>query len=322
MAEDLKILTHIGTQASPTWKEKATLVQTRPGTLNSLILSLKLYFKRKDFDLVVISGGKAGVFFSLLQSLLPFRKTPTLMLDCLWYRAKNPLKRILKRTQIRLMNQSVRLFLVWAKREIEAYSSEFGIPQEKLKFFPYHTTCEVYDCTVEKGDYLFSGGNWNRDYKTLVEATRGLNLRVVIATNNRLLLDGIDLPENVKVISATDYQFYDLLAKSKMVVVPMAKGFLHSGGQQTFLNAMFWGKPVIVTDPEGANDYIEDKKTGMLVNPGEVGALRDAISYILENPEQVQKMVEEAQRKAQDLTTEKFFQGIIRLAQEIVYGDN
>ena len=322
MAGDLKILTHIGTQASPTWKEKATLVQMKPGILNSLILSLRLYLKRKDFDLVVISGGKTGVFFSLLQSLLPFQKTPTLMIDCLWYRAKNPLKKFLKRTQIRLMSKSVRLFLVWAKREIEAYSSEFRIPKEKLRFFPYHTTCEVYDCTVEKGDYLFSGGNWNRDYKTLVEATRDLNLRVVIATNNHLLLQGIDLPENVQVISATDYQFYDLLAKSKMVVVPMAKGFLHSGGQQTFLNAMFWGKPVIVTDPEGANDYIEDKKTGMLLNPGEVQSLREAISYLLENPEQTQKMVEEAQRKAQDLTTEKFFQGIIRLAQEIVYGDN
>ena len=175
---------------------------------------------------------------------------------------------------------------------------------------------------MEKGDYLFSGGNWNRDYKTLVNAARGLKLKVVLVTNNRLLLQGIDLPENVQVISATDYQFYDLLAKSKIVVVPMAKGFLHSGGQQTFLNAMFWGKPVIVTDPEGANDYIEDKKTGILVKPGEVKSLREAISYLLENPEQTLKMVEEAQRKAQDLTTEKFFQGIIKLAQEIVYGDN
>jgi glycosyltransferase involved in cell wall biosynthesis len=322
MARDLKILTHIGTQASSTWKEKVTFVQAKPGTLNSFFLSLKLYLKRIDFDLVVISGGKTGVFFSLLQSLLPFKKTPTLMLDCLWYRAENPVKRFLKRLQIKQMSRSVRLFLVWAKREIEAYSSEFGIPREKLRFFPYHTTCEVYDCTVEKGDYLFSGGNWNRDFKTLVQAVRGLKLKVVIATNNHSLLEGIDLPENVQAISATDYQFYDLLAKSKMMVVPMAKGFLHSGGQQTFLNAMFWGKPVIVTDPEGADDYIEHKKTGMLVNPGEVQSLREAISYLLENPEQTQKMVEKAQRKTRQMTTEKFFQGIIELAQEIVYGDN
>lgn len=322
MEKDLKILTNIGTQASPAWKDKTTILQARPGTLNTFILSLKLYLRKKDFDLVIVSGGKAGVFFSLLQSLLPFKKTSTLMLDCLWYRAKNPFKRVLKRIQLRLMSRSVRLFLVWAKREIQAYSSEFGIPHEKLRFFPYHTTCEVYDCSVEKGDYLFSGGNWNRDYKTLVEAARGLKLKVVLATNNHLLLEGIDLPENVQVISATDYQFYDLLAKSKMVVVPMAKGFLHSGGQQTFLNAMFWGKPVIVTDPEGANDYIEDKKNGILVKPGEVGELRDAISYILENPEQVQKMVEEAQRKTREMTTVRFFQRIIELAQEIVYGDN
>ena len=118
MAGNLKILTHIGTQASPTWREKTTILQMKPGILNSLRLALRLYLKRKDFDLVVISGGKTGVFFSLLQSLLPFQKTPTLMLDCLWYRAKNPLKRFLKKLQIKLMSKSVRLFLVWAKREI------------------------------------------------------------------------------------------------------------------------------------------------------------------------------------------------------------
>jgi len=321
MEKKLKILTYIQTQASPTWNKKVTLLPMKPGALNSLILALKLYFKKKDFDLMIISGEKAGVFFSLLQTLLPFKKTPTLMFGCLWYRAKNPLKRFLKRIQIRLMSKSVKLFLVWVKREIEAYSVEFGIPKEKLRFFPYHTTCEVYDCKVEKGSYIFSGGNRDRDYKNLLKAVEDLKVKVIIATNNPLLLEGIELPENVQVISATDPQFYQLLAGSKMVVLPMTGGLLHSGGQQTFLNAMVWEKPVIVTDPEGAKDYIVDRKTGILVKPGEPESLREAILYLLENPEESQQMGEEAKRKAEDLSTEKFFQGILKLAEEIVYGD-
>jgi len=321
MEKKLKILTYIQTQASPTWNKKVTLLPMEPGTLSSFILALKLYFKKKDFDLVIISGEKAGVLFSLLQTLLPFKKTPSLMFGCLWYRAENPLKRFLKRIQIRLMSKSVQLFLVWVKREIEDYSKEFGIPKEKLRFFPYHTTCEVYDCKVEKGDYIFSGGNRDRDYKTLVEAIKDLKVKVIIATNNKSLFEGIDIPENVETVSATDFQFYKLLAGSKMVVLPMSGGLLHSGGQQTFLNAMYWEKPVIVTDPEGAKDYIENRKTGILVNPGEPESLRKAISYLLENPEESKRMGEEAKRKAQDLTTDKFFQEILKLAEEIVHGN-
>lgn len=316
MVKELKILTYIHTQASPTWKEKVRLLEMRPGILNSFSLALKLYFQKNNFDIVIISGGKPGIFFSLLQSVLPFGRTPSLMIDSLFYRAKNPLKRLLKKFQLKLMSKSVQLFLVWAKREVEDYSKEFGIPKEKLRFFPYHTTCEVYDCPVKKGDYIFSGGNRDRDYETLVEAVKGLKVKTIIATNNNSLLEGIELPENIEVISATDPQFFELLAGSRMVVLPMREGLLHSGGQQTFLNAMYWEKPVIVTDPEGAKDYIENGKTGILVKPGEPEALRKAILYLLENPEESEKIGAEAKRKAQELTTDKFFRGILSLAKE------
>ncbi len=322
MAGGVRVLTYIKTQASPTWVKKVTYFRKRKGALASFILALQLYLKKKDFDIVIISGEKPGVFFSILQTFLPLRKTPVLMLDCLWYRAENPLKRFFKRVQLKLMSKSVRLFLVWAEREIDGYSGEFGIPREKLKFFPFHTTCEVYDCQVEKRDYIFSGGNWDRDYKTLADAVKGLKMKTIIATNNISLLKGIELPENIEVISATDPQFFQLLAGSGMVILPMRGGLLHSGGQQTFLNAMYWGKPVIVTDPEGAKDYIENGITGILVKPGEPVALRKAILYLLENPEEANKMGEKAKRKVQDLTTERFFQGILKLAEEIVYGDN
>ncbi|MDH4222634.1 MAG: glycosyltransferase family 4 protein [candidate division Zixibacteria bacterium] len=322
MERKLRILTYIKTQASPTWKESVTLLQTKPGFINSFIAALQLYYKKNDYDLVVISGEKPGIFFSLLQAILPLRKTPSLMIGSLFYRAKNPLRRYLKRVQLKLMCKSVRFFLVWAKREIKDYSVEFDIPVENFKFFPYHTTCEVYDCPVRKGDYIFSGGNRDRDFKTLIEAVMDLGVRTIIATNNRSLLRGIKLPENVEIISATDPQFYQLLAGSRLLVLPMSKGFLHSGGQQTFLNAMYWGKPVIVADPEGAKDYIENGTTGILVNPGRPAALREAILSLLENPEKSERMGQEAKKKARELTTEKFFQGILKLAEEIVYEHN
>ena len=64
-----------------------------------------------------------------------------------------------------------------------------------------------------------------------------------------------------------------------IVVIPMG-GHLHSGGQQTFLNAMAVGKPVIVTDPVGASSYIEHGITGLLVSLGDKIRLGEALQYL------------------------------------------
>jgi glycosyltransferase involved in cell wall biosynthesis len=71
------------------------------------------------------------------------------------------------------------------------------------------------------------------------------------------------------------------MAGSKMVVVPMKKGLLHSGGQQTYLNAMAMGKPVIVADDCGAKDYIQHGVDGLIVPAGNSQGLREAIQSLI-----------------------------------------
>ena len=50
--------------------------------------------------------------------------------------------------------------------------------------------------------------------------------------------------------------FRNLRTGSRLVVVPMEAGHFHVGGEQTYLNAMAMGKPVIVTDDRGAHQTI------------------------------------------------------------------
>jgi glycosyltransferase involved in cell wall biosynthesis len=62
------------------------------------------------------------------------------------------------------------------------------------------------------------------------------------------------------------------MAGARLVVLPLKGGLLHSGGQQTYLNAMALGKPVIVADDCGADEYIMHNVTGIVLVPGDRAA--------------------------------------------------
>jgi glycosyltransferase involved in cell wall biosynthesis len=73
-----------------------------------------------------------------------------------------------------------------------------------------------------------------------------------------------------------------------------------------------------VTDPEGARDYIEDGVDGVLVEAGQVSALRDAITSLLSNPARTAVMGQKAQAKVRSgYATEDHFRKIIALVSQL-----
>jgi glycosyltransferase involved in cell wall biosynthesis len=108
-----------------------------------------------------------------------------------------------------------------------------------------------------------------------------------------------------------------LMAQSGINVVGLEEGLLHSGGQQTFLNAMAMGKPVIVTDPEGAEDYICNGIDGLLVPPGDPEKLRSAILKLQKYPGLSIALGEKAREKTMTFDTETHLSAIASLAKKI-----
>jgi glycosyltransferase involved in cell wall biosynthesis len=86
------------------------------------------------------------------------------------------------------------------------------------------------------------------------------------------------------------------LLGARAVVVPL-RAAARSAGQQTYLNAMMLGKPVIVTDVYGVHDYISDRETGLITAPDPV-ALREALEWVLDpgNTDEVTRMTERAKQ--------------------------
>lgn len=306
--------------------ERTTVLPELPPWVRNIPLGeelgpvVSLLRRRKKFDVVIAPGYLPGLLFAAMQRVLPGPAVHTILVDCLWYREKPTWRRTLKRWQMQFCLKSVDLCVVWAKREIKAYAEEFGVEPSKFAFVPHHTTLHPhrYSFKISNGDYIFAGGNGDRDYWTFVEAIRPLRIPCVIACTDDRRLAGIELPPHVRQVRASAQEFRQWIAGAMIVAVPMEGGHLHSGGQQSFLNAMALGKPVIVTDPDGASSYIEHGVTGLLVSPGDAKQLGEALQYLLEDESRRREMGARAQASAERFSVENAYDRICALADEIV----
>ncbi|MBN8539901.1 MAG: glycosyltransferase [Deltaproteobacteria bacterium] len=83
------------------------------------------------------------------------------------------------------------------------------------------------------------------------------------------------------------------------------------------LEAQATGCAVIASKVGGLVDVVDDKRTGILVEPGQPQALCDAIKWFIENPNEAQTMRARAARRAQeDFSSEKMIDGALRCYQE------
>ncbi len=102
------------------------------------------------------------------------------------------------------------------------------------------------------------------------------------------------LPSNVTCALLSHAEYVQQFLAATSVVVPIRRA-VRSAGQQTYLGAMFMGKPVVVTDAHDVRDYVQDGETGLIVDP-RPESLRQAIQWVTDpaNRAEVEKMTEKA----------------------------
>lgn len=307
--------TYVGPSKPPTWVLR--LAGTRWAyNLTGLLAGLRLFARRRNCQGVVTDGGASGMVFALLQAFLPWGRKPHVLIDCLWYLPASPLRAWFKKLRLRLAARSVRCFVVWASHEVEDFARAFGLPLGKLKYVPFHHTLHDYQYEVRDDGFLFAGGNYDRDYRTLVEAVRSIDVPVWIATTRGDTVSGIELPAHVRIQGTTTEGFRQAMAGAKLIVVPMQNGLLHSGGQQTCLNAMLMGKPIIAVGRRWAVDFITDGEDGLIVDYEDPQNLHRAIRWVLDHPDAARRMGDRARRRAERFTTERCMRTIYELVRD------
>lgn len=309
----------------PGWLREADRAQQRPlSAWQSLYWGWKLFRASAKFDVVVTGFERSWQVFAMLQRLLRQKRKPHVLVYFFCGRLQRPLERTLKRWYYRFLIGACARIVVYSRRQIDLYAEFFQVPREKFACVPYHTTLDGYhtpvradEFSVYEGDYIFSGGDF-KDYLTLLQAVRGLPCRVVIATRDREYFRRLEIPENVEVITTDSEEFFRLMAGARLFVLPLHGGVLHPGGEQSYLNAMAMGKPVIVAADFGANEYITHGVSGIIVPTRDPSALRHAFLRLLENRGLARSTGCAAKKAAAKYSPDHFIKGVLAVIEECV----
>lgn len=285
----------------------------RLGRLSEALV-LRSSFDARHYDAIYATGEDVGLPFALAMRLLPKRLRPRLVMrvEQLHY-GRTPLRRHLYRTFTRLAGRGVDTFVCRTHAYVSYLRDELrfdaGVttftpePIDERFFDASQASSERPDC-VPREPYVFSAGLELRDYDTLVEAARDLPLQVVIAagspwSHNRYEGGGDPPPHNVLMRRFTRWEMRELYAHAEAVVVPLHPS-LRACGMNVINEAWQMNCPVIATRTEGLASYIVDGVNGILVAPGSVAALRDAISAVVGKRESFSEMTTRAYMRARE----------------------
>jgi glycosyltransferase involved in cell wall biosynthesis len=80
---------------------------------------------------------------------------------------------------------------------------------------------------------------------------------------------------------------------------------IHGSGMSVLLEAMGCGRPYVVTSSQGLEPYVRHGEDGLVVPPGDVDALADAVGELLADPERADAMGAAGRRRLErELSTD------------------
>lgn len=286
-----------------------------------ILSAIKLFSKRSSADAYITSGDLAGIVLALLQRLFPKNRIPHVLIDCLWYKSESQFKAYLFSRILKISSPAVSKFVVWATHELQDYPEAFGLDVQKFEYVPFWHTLGGYEFEILDERFVFAGGNYDRDYGMVLKAAQNLpEVEFRIGTTRAEQLESFTIPPNVKVIGYTPDGFRQAIASCSIMLVPMAKGLLHSGGQQTVLNAMYMGKPTIAVGRKWARDLIEDHVDGFIVDYADSESMTRLISSLWHNLDECEKISQKAIQVGQKRSPESSLRKIHEIATEFVNG--
>jgi hypothetical protein len=269
----------------PEWNARCEQLDRRSMSRTALLRRIVGGARGRRAAILDGSVGPSDGYVDLLAAIALRRRprrlqVPVVVGECQWKLDGSRIDRLSVRAGLRALDGPRVAYCVLSDWERKRFSDTWGIDRERVFFTPYCHTLSDADLAapVSRDGGVFAGGNSLRDYTALVEAACELDEPVVLATTK---VDG-PTPSNVTTGPVSHERFFELLREAKVVVVPLEDRDDRTAGQQTYLNAMALGKPLVVTDSPGVRDYVEDGVTGQVVAPRDPQAIARALSWALD----------------------------------------
>lgn len=183
--------------------------------------------------------------------------------------------------------------------------------------------------SIEYPSILFVGGlSKVKGIDTLLNAVpiirkKILNLCLYIAGSgpeeNKLkeLVKELNIEENVNFLGyVSEIEKYSYYKSADVCVFPS----IYEPFGIVLLEAMACGKPVVASNVGGIPFVVEEGKTGLLFESGNIEDLADKIMTILENEKLREKMGEAGRERAKEFTWDKIAERTVEVYKEILKG--
>lgn len=269
-------------------------IETLLGT--NTMLAWACFKARRRYRVIFTDGEQVGLPLAILLKFLApaSRVRHAMIVHILSVRKKTILMDLLR------LWTHIDRFLVYATWQQDYIRKRWSIPAHKVVFTPFMVDSDFFSPGLQeagelealdglKQPILCAVGLEFRDYPTLIEAVRGLDLSVVIAaaspwSKRADTTQGTQIPENVRVQRFSQYELRAVYQASAFLVMPLYPVDFQAG-VTAILEAMSMAKAVICTRTPGQTDVVVEGQTGIYVPPSDPAALRAAILDLVENPQ-------------------------------------
>lgn len=290
------------------------------GKLYTIHFAFQLFLHRKECKKMVCWQQMHGIIFAFFCRLFHVKKTVDLTVMTFIYKEKSGFLGKLYKRFIGFAATSCYIdrIICYSKNECQYYADYFQADRNKF----YNTVLGMPDAsdgyqieaklpTKEGGGYLFAVGRSNRDYPFMVRALKNQPYKSIIADRTYNGEAG-----NCIVRKDVHYgkELYDLLSKSYCVIIPLDDMNI-SAGQTVFLQAMMFGKPIIVTGTNTTGEYVVDGYNGIVIRKKEE-ELVAAVEKLVKDPDYYRQISRNGKKMfLENFTTES----LGRSVAEIIY---
>jgi glycosyltransferase involved in cell wall biosynthesis len=253
--------------------------------LNPVLTMLQLARRTWRYGLVINYYHRNGYWLGLLGRL--FRRLSGTRLAWVGV-APNPLsaglKAWIKETITGSALQGYDLIVTNARPSVDAIKRRYPAAGDRVVYVRWGGTGDQDVMTSSDQGYIFSGGRTNRDFTTLFKALAAVDCPAVVVAGKDVAAPP-GLPERIALRHDLPVEEFQRLLHGARIVVVALKHPEVSSGQVVLNRAMRSGKPVVVTNVAGMDDYVTDGKDAMLVAPGDAEDLRATLEWLLAHPE-------------------------------------
>lgn len=269
---------------------------------SDVYLATLSWWKSHKYTTIFTWSERAGIPFSAYRRFFPSNSRFVTMFQC-W----SPRQEFVIRT-LKLFHK-MDTIIVHCK-SMQENLIRLGAPAQRIKLIHYSIDQKFFNPRIDikqRSNVLMSVGEpRSRDYAALFEAVKELPITLNVAgyghwyAREKNSSISATIPDNVSILKRLSqrelqYQY----AGSQFVVIPV-RDLVYSAGATASMEAGSMARAVVAFHSKGISDYIIDGETGILVKPGNIQAMREAIQYLLANPKEAKRMGENSRQRILD----------------------